>query len=99
GKSDVYSGSFALQAGERKLTLRHTPHKASNKGDVIPDTHLYLESYEIAGPERSPATRRGRSWTASRPGPSGARSPRANPTASSPCSTRSSRKASRSRGR
>lgn len=58
GKPDVYSGSFALQAGERKLTLRHSPHKAPNKGDVIPDTHLYLESYEIAGPERSLSHRR-----------------------------------------
>jgi len=58
GKPEVYSGSFTLQAGDRKLTLRHSPHKAANKGDVIPDTHLFLESYEIAGPERSLSHRR-----------------------------------------
>jgi hypothetical protein len=58
GRPEVYSGSFALQAGERKLSLRHTPHRAPNKGDVTPETHLFLESYEIAGPERSLSHRR-----------------------------------------
>ncbi|MBI3855260.1 MAG: DUF1592 domain-containing protein [Planctomycetes bacterium] len=58
GKPEIYSGTFTLQAGERKLALRHTPHRAANKGDVIPDTHLFLESYEIAGPERSLSHRR-----------------------------------------
>ena len=58
GKPEVYSAAFALQAGERRLSLRHSPHRAPNKGDPIPDTHLYLESYEIVGPERSLSHRR-----------------------------------------
>jgi len=58
GKPETCSASFALQAGDRKLTIRHTPHRAANKGDVVPDTHLFLESYEIVGPERSLSHRR-----------------------------------------
>jgi hypothetical protein len=58
GKPDVYAGAFLLQAGDRKLAIRHSAHRAANKGDPIPDTHLYLESYEIAGPERSLSHRR-----------------------------------------
>jgi hypothetical protein len=58
GKPDVYSAGFAVQAGERKFSLRHSPHRAPNKGDPTPDTHLYLESVEIAGPERSLSHRR-----------------------------------------
>ncbi len=58
GKPDVYSAGFAVQAGERKFSLRHSPHRAPNKGDPIPDTHLYLESVEIVGPERGLSHRR-----------------------------------------
>jgi hypothetical protein len=58
GKTEGYSGSFPLQAGDRKLTIRHTAHRAAGKGDVIPDTHVLLESYEIVGPERSLSHRR-----------------------------------------
>jgi hypothetical protein len=58
GKPEVTSGSFALQAGDRKLTIRHTPHRAQNKGEVVLDTHVFLESYEIVGPERSLSHRR-----------------------------------------
>jgi hypothetical protein len=58
GKPEVYSAGFPMQAGERRLSLRHSHHRAPNKGDPIPDTHLYLESYEIVGPERSLSHRR-----------------------------------------
>jgi hypothetical protein len=58
GKPEVYSAGFAVQAGERRLSLRHSHHRAPNKGDPIPDTHLYLESYELVGPERGFSHRR-----------------------------------------
>jgi hypothetical protein len=53
GKAQDYVGSFPLLAGTRKLQLRHTPHRAPNKGDPTPETHLYLEHVEISGPEKT----------------------------------------------
>lgn len=58
GKPESYAGSFPLLAGPRKLTLRHTPHREPTKGEVVPETHLFLEGLEIAGPERSLSHRR-----------------------------------------
>lgn len=58
GKPELYSGSFPLLAGQRKLTLRHTPHREPTKGEVVPETHLFLEGFAIAGPERSLSHRR-----------------------------------------
>src|SRR4029453_10541513 len=58
GKPDVYSAGFAVQAGERKFSLRHSPHRAPHKGEPTPDPHLYLEAVEIVGPERTLSHRR-----------------------------------------
>ena len=55
----VYSTSFELQRGERRLAIHHTPPKAYDaKKDVIPDTRLFLKEFEIAGPERSASHQR-----------------------------------------
>ncbi len=55
----VYATSFELQRGERKLSIHHSPPKAYDaKKDTIPDTRLFLDWAEIAGPERSLSHRR-----------------------------------------
>jgi hypothetical protein len=58
-EAGTYGVTFALQAGDRKIAVRHTPPKAYDaKKDVIPDTRLFLDWFEIAGPERSLSHRR-----------------------------------------
>jgi len=50
----VYVTSFELQRGERKLSIHHSPPKAyDTKKETVPDTRLFLDWAEIAGPERS----------------------------------------------
>jgi hypothetical protein len=58
GKAQEVVGVFPLLAGTRKLRLRHTPPRAANKGDPLPETHLSLEQVEISGPEKSVSHRR-----------------------------------------
>jgi mono/diheme cytochrome c family protein len=54
----VSSASFLMPAGERKVSFRHTPPKAYNKDEKVPDTRLFLDWVEVAGPERSLSHRR-----------------------------------------
>ncbi len=54
----VTSARFELAAGERKLGIRHTPPRAYQKNETVPDTRLFLDWIEISGPERSASHRR-----------------------------------------
>jgi mono/diheme cytochrome c family protein len=54
----VSSASFLMPAGERKVSFRHTPPKAYTKDEKVPDTRLFLDWVEVAGPERSLSHRR-----------------------------------------
>jgi hypothetical protein len=52
------SAAFELAAGERRLGIRHTPPRAFQKNETVPDTRLFLDWIEIAGPERAASHRR-----------------------------------------
>lgn len=54
----TYSASLDLQAGDRRLALRHTPPRAYKKEEAVPDTRLHLDWIEVRGPERSLSHRR-----------------------------------------
>ncbi len=54
----VARAGFLMPAGNRRISFRHTPPRAYKKEEKVPDTRLFLDWVEVAGPERSLSHRR-----------------------------------------
>lgn len=52
------AASVALQAGTRRLSVRHSPSRAFKKEEAQPQTRLFLDWVRVTGPERAASHRR-----------------------------------------